>query len=53
MKKRIKQVEDLRIWQVGHKLVLNIYRLKKKLPKEELYNLTSQIRSLKTKSNHK
>jgi len=33
MEKKIKQVEELRIWQAGHKLVLDIYRLKKKFPK--------------------
>lgn len=43
MEKRIKQVEDLRIWQAGHELVLDIYRLRKKFPKEERYSLTSQI----------
>jgi len=43
MEKRIKKVEDLRIWQAGHRLALEIYRLRKKFPKEELYNLTSQI----------
>jgi four helix bundle protein len=35
---------DLRIWQEAHKLLLEIYYITKKLPKEELYILTSQLK---------
>src|SRR3990167_3751443 len=33
----------LEIWQRAHKLTLEVYKLSKKLPKEELYGLTSQV----------
>jgi four helix bundle protein len=32
------------VWQKAHKLVLNIYDLSAKYPKEEIYSLTSQTR---------
>lgn len=35
---------SLRIWQQAHKFALEIYKLTRKFPKEELYGLTSQIR---------
>ncbi|WP_262888274.1 MULTISPECIES: four helix bundle protein [Chryseobacterium] len=35
---------DLIVWQKSHQLVLNIYRITSKFPKEETYSLTSQIR---------
>jgi len=36
--------KDLRIWQDSIELVVDIYKLTKMLPKEELYALTNQIR---------
>jgi len=44
MKNKITKFEDLKIWQEGHSLVLEIYILTKKFPKDELYGLVSQIR---------
>ncbi|MBZ0180065.1 MAG: four helix bundle protein [Melioribacteraceae bacterium] len=39
-----KSFTELIVWQKAHKLVLNIYKLTKSFPKEELYSLTSQMR---------
>lgn len=36
--------KDLKVWQKAHLNTLNIYRLTKLFPTEELYGLTSQIR---------
>ena|SRR3989344_2627247 len=44
MKTKITKFEDLRIWTLGHELVLEIYIITKKFPKEELYGLVSQLR---------
>ena len=44
MTEKIKNFQDLRIWQIGIEVVKNIYILTKKFPKEELYGLTSQMR---------
>jgi four helix bundle protein len=41
---KIKRFTDLNAWKEGHKLVLEIYRITKNFPKEELFGLTSQIR---------
>jgi len=41
---KIKNFQDLRIWQKGIEVVKDIYILTKKFPKEELYGLTSQMR---------
>lgn len=40
----MKSYKELIVWQKSFKLVLEIYRITKKFPKEELYVLTSQIR---------
>jgi four helix bundle protein len=40
----IKSFTDLRTWQEGHRLILEIYRFSKTWPKEEVYGLVSQIR---------
>lgn len=36
--------KEMKIWQKARKLVKEVYKISKKLPKEELYGLTSQIR---------
>jgi len=41
---KIKSFTDLQVWQEAHKLVLMIYRITKKFPKEELFSLVNQIR---------
>jgi len=41
---KIKEFTDLNSWQQSHQLVLYIYKLTKKFPREELFALTSQIR---------
>lgn len=40
----IKSFKDLNIWQKAHGLVLDIYQLTNKFPKEEKFGLVSQIR---------
>lgn len=42
--RKIKSFTDLIVWQQGHQLVLEIYTITKKFPKEELFGLTMQIR---------
>ncbi len=41
---KIKNFQDLRIWQIGIEVVKDIYIVTKKFPREELYGLTSQMR---------
>ena len=36
--------QDLIVWQKSHQLVLAVYRLTKRLPKEELFGLVAQMR---------
>jgi four helix bundle protein len=42
--KKIQNFYDLPAWQASRKLVLNIYKITIKFPKEEQYGLSSQIR---------
>jgi len=42
--RKIKSFADLYTWQEGHKLVLMIYEITKNFPREELFNLTSQMK---------
>ncbi len=39
-----KKFEDLFVWKKAHELVLSVYKITKKYPKEELYGLVSQMR---------
>ena len=36
--------EELQVWQKGHRMVLNIYKITKSFPEEEKFGLISQIR---------
>ncbi len=40
----LKNYKELKVWQKSYKLCLEIYRITAKIPKEERYGLTSQIR---------
>jgi len=44
MSNGIKNFYDLDAWKVGHELVLEVYRITKTFPKEELYGIVSQLR---------
>ncbi|MBW2053893.1 MAG: four helix bundle protein [Deltaproteobacteria bacterium] len=40
----LKNYKDLKVWQKSYSHCLQIYRISRRLPKEERYGLTSQIR---------
>ena len=40
----INTFKDLDAWKIGHNLVLDIYKLTKTFPREEMFGLTSQVR---------
>lgn len=40
----IKNFYDLEAWQKGHQLVLQIYKITKKFPKDERFGATDQLR---------
>ena len=44
MENRMKDFRDLKVWERGHKLTLEIYKITSGFPREEMYGLTSQIR---------
>ena len=44
MNQKILSFTDLVAWREGHTLVLDVYRMTKEFPREELFGLTSQIR---------
>ena len=44
MNTKIKDFKDLVVWKESHKLVLDIYRITKKFPKDEIFGITSQMR---------
>lgn len=39
-----KSFTELKVWQEGHKLVLDVYRASESFPKSEVFGLTSQLR---------
>ena len=45
---KIKTYEDLEIYKESYVLALDVYKITKKFPKDELYALTSQIRRAAT-----
>ena len=40
----IQSFKDLDVWKKAHSLVITIYKITKKFPREELFGLTNQIR---------
>lgn len=50
---KIKSFKQLKIWQKGIEIVLAIYKITRRFPREEMYGLTSQMRmaSLSVPSN--
>lgn len=44
MDKKIVKFYDLEAWQKAYELVLEIYKITKLFPKEELFGMTSQLR---------
>ena len=40
----VKNVKDLKVYQMAYKLAVDIFEITKKFPKEEIYSLTNQIR---------
>lgn len=44
MNSEIKNFYDLEAWKIAHGLVLEIYKITKDFPKDELYGIVSQLR---------
>lgn len=44
MENKIKNFYELDVWKKGHELTLEIYKITKEFPKEELYGIISQLR---------
>lgn len=44
MNDKIKKFYELDAWKKGHELVLEIYKLTRDFPKEEVYGIVSQLR---------
>jgi four helix bundle protein len=40
----LKDFKELKVWSKAHETTLQLYRLTRQFPREELYGLTSQIR---------
>ncbi len=40
----MRDFRELKVWQKAYRLTLNIYKVTRKFPREELYSLTSQTR---------
>ncbi len=46
----MKDYKNLIVWQKAHQLVLRVYKATRSFPKDEQYNLTSQLRRAATSS---
>lgn len=44
MEHKIKNFRDLEIWALGKEIVLDMYKMTKAFPREELYGLAAQMR---------
>ena len=44
MKEKINNFYELDAWKKAHQLVVDLYKITKQFPNEEIYGLTSQIR---------
>ena len=44
MNEKIRNFRDLDIWKLGKEIVLDVYNITEKFPKEEMYGLASQMR---------
>ena len=44
MDSQIKNVKDLKVYNLAYQLAMEIFEISSKFPKEELYSLTNQIR---------
>jgi len=44
----VQNYKDLLVWQKSHEFVISIYKLLSEFPKEETYNLVSQIKRAST-----
>lgn len=42
-KPKIKSFTDLNVWQEGHKLVIEVYKLTKTLPQDQMFSLADQL----------
>ena len=41
---KIKSFRDLNVWKLGKKIVIDVYRITKTFPNDELYGLVGQMR---------
>ncbi|MDH4237373.1 MAG: four helix bundle protein [Nitrospira sp.] len=41
---KIRNFRELEVWKLGKKIVLDVYRVTKDFPKEEMYGLVAQMR---------
>ncbi len=44
LNEKVSNFTDLKTWQQGHQIVLDVYKLTKSFPREELFGLVSQLR---------
>jgi four helix bundle protein len=40
----LRNYKELKVWQKAYQLCIEVYRVAKTFPKEEVYGLTSQVR---------